>query len=74
MRLFISYARVDKPYCQQIVDILDVHNVWYDHRLYAGQNWWDEILRQLALCEGVVYLISPEFRSFGLLPERDGDC
>ena len=48
MRLFVSYARVDKPYCQQVVDLLDVHEVWYDHRLHAGQRWWDEILRRLA--------------------------
>lgn len=60
MRIFISYARVDKPYCQQIVETLDVHEVWYDHRLHAGQKWWDEILRRLAWCDGFVYLLSPE--------------
>lgn len=60
MRLFISYARVDKPYCQQIVKTLDVHDVWYDQRLHAGQKWWDEILRRLAWCEGFVYLLSPD--------------
>lgn len=58
MRLFISYARVDKPFCIQIVDTLDVHETWYDHRLYAGQNWWKEILRRLDWCEGFVYLLS----------------
>lgn len=60
MRLFISYARVDKPYCIQIVNVLDVHDTWYDQRLYAGQNWWQEILRRLDWCEGFVYLISPD--------------
>jgi hypothetical protein len=60
MRLFISYARVDKPYCQQIIDTLDIHEIWYDYRLHAGQKWWDEILRQLNWCEGVVYLMSPD--------------
>ena len=58
MRLFISYARVDKPYCMRIVDILaDVHMVWYDHRIKVGQDWWDEIQRAIADCEGFVYLI-----------------
>lgn len=60
MRLFVSYARVDKPYCIQIIDTLDVHEVWYDQRLYAGQNWWREILRRLDWCEGFIYLLSPE--------------
>ena len=60
MRLFISYARVDKPFCQQIVDTLDVHEVWYDHRIAAGQKWWEEILKRLTWCEGFVYLLSKE--------------
>jgi sulfatase-modifying factor enzyme 1/TIR domain-containing protein len=60
MRLFVSYARVDKPYCQQVVDLLDAHDVWYDHRLQAGQHWWDEILRRLTWCEGFIYLLSRE--------------
>lgn len=63
MRIFISYARVDKYFCTQIVDLLDVHDVWYDHRLHAGQQWWDEILRELEWCEGVVYLLSPDSAS-----------
>ena len=60
MKLFISYARVDKPYCIQIVDTLDVHDIWFDQRLQAGQNWWKEILRRLDWCEGFVYLLSPD--------------
>ena len=60
MKIFISYARVDKPYCMQIVNTLDVHDVWYDQRLYAGQQWWKEILRRLDWCEGFIYLLSPD--------------
>ncbi len=60
MRLFISYARVDRLYSLKIVDLLDVHETWLDHRLYAGQNWWKEILRRLEWCEGFVYLLSPD--------------
>jgi hypothetical protein len=45
----------------QIVDTLkDPHEVWFDQRMYAGQNWWQEILRRLEWCEGFVYLLSPE--------------
>ena len=60
MRLFISYARVDKPFCVQIAETLDVHEYWYDQRLYAGQEWWKEILSRLDWCEGFIYLMSPE--------------
>lgn len=60
MRIFVSYARVDKPFCVQIVDTLNAHDVWYDQRLYAGQHWWREILRRLDWCEGFIYLLSPE--------------
>ncbi len=60
MRLFVSYARVDKPFCVQVVNTLDVHETWYDQRLYAGQHWWKEILRRLDWCEGFIYLISTE--------------
>jgi Sulfatase-modifying factor enzyme 1/TIR domain len=60
MRLFVSYARVDKRYCQQIIDLLDMHDVWYDNRLRMGQNWWDEIAGRLYWCEGFIYLLSPD--------------
>jgi hypothetical protein len=60
MRLFISYARVDNPYCAQIVNTLDVHEVWFDRRLHAGQAWWEEICRRIEWCEGFIYLLSPD--------------
>ena len=60
MRIFISYARIDRPYCVRIVETLNAHEVWFDARLYAGQGWWNEILRRLDWCEGFVYLLSPD--------------
>ncbi len=60
MKLFVSYARVDKPYCVQIVRALTGHDIWYDQRLYAGTNWWHEIYRRLEWCEGFLWLLSPE--------------
>lgn len=60
MKLFISYARVDKAYCVQIAETLNIHATWFDQRLYAGQHWWREILMRLDWCEGFVYLLSPE--------------
>ncbi len=60
MKIFVSYARVDKPYCIRIIETLHAHEVWYDQRLYAGQDWWKEILRRLEWCEVFVYLLSPD--------------
>ena len=60
MKIFVSYARVDKPYCIRIIETLNAHEVWYDQRLYAGQDWWKEILRRLDWCDVFVYLLSPD--------------
>lgn len=60
MKLFISYARVDKAYCMEILDLLNDHDVWFDSRLHVGKNWWHEILKRLEWCEGFIYLLSPD--------------
>ena len=60
MKIFVSYARVDKPYCIRIIETLHAHDVWYDQRLYAGQDWWKEILRRLDWCDVFIYLLSPD--------------
>jgi hypothetical protein len=61
MKLFISYARVDRPLCKQIADHLeDIYDVWYDKKLLGGQDWRNEIFKQLADSEIFVYLLSPE--------------
>lgn len=60
MKIFISYARVDKPFCMDFVNTLTAHDVWYDQRLYAGQDWWKEILRRLEWCDLFIYLLSKE--------------
>lgn len=61
MKIFISYARVDKSFCNRIMDTLrQSHEVWCDQRLYAGQHWWEEILRRLDWCDVFVYLLSTD--------------
>ncbi len=61
MKIFVSYARVDRPFCEQIVRTLETaHEVWYDRRLQAGKKWWDQIRSRLGWCEGFIYLLSPE--------------
>ena len=60
MKIFVSYARVDKPYCVRIIETLHAHEVWYDQRHYADQDRWKEILRRLDWCDVFLYLLSPE--------------
>jgi len=60
MKIFISYARIDKAYCMELMELLNDHNVWFDSRLHVGQNWWHEILKKLEWCEGFIYLLSPD--------------
>lgn len=58
MKIFICYARVDKPFCKEFVRIIDNHQVYTDDRFYAGDDWWKIILQRLAWCDVLVFLIS----------------
>jgi hypothetical protein len=62
MRLFISYARVDKPTVRQIVEILrdGDHDPWYDHQLKAGEKWEDQLEKAIKGCEVFLYMLTPE--------------
>lgn len=61
MRLFISYARVDKIDCAKIAQLLEsTHDIWFDDRIRAGENWWEVIVKQIMSCDGFVLLISPD--------------
>jgi hypothetical protein len=60
-RLFLSYAREDVAAVTVLRNgLLRLqHNVWIDDRLALGQAWWDEILRQIRLCDAMVVAVSP---------------
>ncbi|MBN1201919.1 MAG: SUMF1/EgtB/PvdO family nonheme iron enzyme [Anaerolineae bacterium] len=62
MRLFISYAHVDRPLVAQLVSILRAGGCdpWFDHRLLPGQDWQAELLRAIRACDGFVYALTPE--------------
>jgi TIR domain len=61
MALFVSYARQD----HDLVDSLRIdlerlgRDVWIDNKLRGGQEWWDEILRQIRACDVFVCTVSP---------------
>lgn len=58
MKIFMCYARVDKPFCREIVRIIDNHEIFVDDRFYAGDDWWEIILERLAWCDVLIFLIS----------------
>ena len=58
MKIFVCYARVDKPFCKVFVQTIDNHDVFLDERFYAGEDWWEIILQRLEWCDVFVYLIS----------------
>jgi hypothetical protein len=60
MRIFISYAHVDMPFCKQLVNMLEAHEVWFDQNLRGGEDWWQKILEKLDWCESLLFLLSPE--------------
>ncbi len=60
MRIYVSHAPEDKPYCIRIVEALAPHDVWYDQRLNAGRGGWPENLRRLDWCEVFITLLSAE--------------
>lgn len=60
MKIFISYAREDKAHLPAIVQVMGAHQVWYDEHLHLGQNWWQEIERQIANCHTLMFLLSPQ--------------
>jgi ABC-type nitrate/sulfonate/bicarbonate transport system substrate-binding protein/RNA polymerase subunit RPABC4/transcription elongation factor Spt4 len=61
-KVFISYARQNRPDVDQLAGHLDVLgcDVWIDRSLHGGQDWWEEILRQIVGCDTFIAIISHE--------------
>ena len=61
MKIFISYSREDKAFVESLHSDLATlgHDVWIDQRLVGGQEWWDEILRNIRECDLFVLALSP---------------
>jgi hypothetical protein len=61
-KVFISYARQNKPDVEQLAEHLRVLGceIWHDSSLHGGQDWWNEILRRIADCDTFIAIISRE--------------
>lgn len=61
MRLYISYAQSDAPYCMELVECLHgVHELWYDERRSVDAGWRQEIHRRVHWCDAFLYIVSAE--------------
>jgi DNA-binding beta-propeller fold protein YncE len=59
-KLFVSYARENKPHVDQLVEHLRTmgYDTWVDAALRGGQDWWDEILDRIADTDVVIAIYS----------------
>jgi phosphate transport system substrate-binding protein len=59
-KLFVSYARENKPDVDQLVEHLRTmgYDTWVDVALRGGQDWWDEILDRIAATDAVIAIYS----------------
>lgn len=73
MEIFLSYARPDRLRADAVAQRLRQagNNVWLDTGKASGQVWWEEILRQLRLCDATVVVVSrASLRSQACIRER----
>ncbi len=63
MIVFISYSSKNGTLVNQLAKLLaDAgYDVRYDQQLETGQQWWDEILRNIRECAVFIYALSPEY-------------
>jgi len=63
MKVFISYSSKDTRLRKEISECLkDLgHSVWADKSLKSGQEWWQEILREIRKADVVISLISRNY-------------
>ena len=59
-KVFVSYARQNKPVVEELVAHLQVLgcDTWHDSSLHGGQDWWEEILERIADCDTFIAIIS----------------
>jgi hypothetical protein len=61
-KLFISYARENKPDIDQLVEHLDelACQTWVDSSRSGGQDWWEQILDRITDCDVFIATVSDE--------------
>ncbi len=62
MKIFISYARVNRKQVETLEKLLtDLgHDAWFDREIVAGEDWWKSITSSIERCEVFVFALSPQ--------------
>lgn len=77
MKIFISYAREDEAYREELRKHLaglrrqKVITEWHDRKLVAGQHWGREISAHLEAASVILLLVSPDFMDSDYCWERE---
>ncbi|MEO8828917.1 toll/interleukin-1 receptor domain-containing protein [Lapillicoccus sp.] len=60
-RLFLSYTRDDREVVLELDrNLQKSHNsTWMDQRLDGGQEWWEEVLRQIREADALILCLTP---------------
>jgi len=64
IRVFVSYAHEDDAYCRELIKTLadwqreQVIDIWTDHKLVPGDNWDENIRRQVDAADLILFLVS----------------
>ncbi len=62
-KIFFSYSERSKASLQTLIgDLkeLNGYELWIDKKLTGGQQWWNEILRNIRECDVFLFAMSPE--------------
>jgi hypothetical protein len=62
MQIFISYASNTRDLVTSLAEDLEGagHDIWFDHKLRGGQDWWNQILESIRQCELFIFALSPQ--------------
>ena len=61
-QIFISYSRADAATVESLIEDLDRmgFTYWYDQNAHGGQQWWNEITRNIAEAALFVQIVTPD--------------
>lgn len=62
-KIFFSYSERSKDALQLLIaDLKEMsdYELWIDRKLTGGQQWWNEILRNIRECDVFLFAMSPE--------------
>ena len=62
MKIFISYAKVNRALVEVLVEVLREvgHDPWFDYRLQSGQPWQEQLFAAIRTADVFLYALTPK--------------